>query len=381
MSEAGRILFVDDEPRVLEGIENLLFDAPEDWDIAFAHNGGEALDLLATRPFDVLITDMRMPGMDGAELLRQARKAFPSVVRVVLSGHTEQKAAQQAMPLAHEFLSKPCHFDALIATIQRALRLSKRFTDKALQHALGTVDSLPARPKVHQRLCQLIEGEASIHEVAALIASELAICARVMHVANTAFYARGRAVRDVHDAVSLLGLKTTSAIALAVETFAKLRVSTYFDVDALHTHSDLVGQLAAQLVPQEDAPEAMLGGLLHDIGSLLIAVYFPDKGKRAQRQAERDKLDLAVAETHTLGFAHTDIGGYLLRLWHLNEDMATAVEQHHSVGIEARTTVSLAIFAADYYLHSDTNVADWTGLTEQEQAAVTKVAALHEAVT
>src|ERR1041384_4112117 len=103
-----RILFVDDEPRVLEGLKRMLYSLRKQWQMVFVSNGRDALRLLAESEFDVLITDMRMPEMTGPELLAQVIKEFPPVGRIVLSGTTDSETNLSSVSLAHQYLTKPC---------------------------------------------------------------------------------------------------------------------------------------------------------------------------------------------------------------------------------------------------------------------------------
>lgn len=368
--QGGRILFVDDEPKVLEGIENMLFDAPDDWEVDFAVGGNEALSKLEDATFDVLVTDMRMPGMDGAELLAAAQQKYPATIRIVLSGHTEEEAAQRAMPLAHEFLSKPCTDELLIGTLERALALVDRFSDVALRRALGQIGSLPTRPATYFKIKNLIDDNAGIDEVAEVVESECSLAAKILHVANTAFYSCGRATSGIRDAVVLLGLSTTAALVLAVETYDSVEVPEWLDVDALQEHSTEVARLAAGLVPAEDKNDALLGGLMHDVGSLLIGMHFSEGGLAAA-DASADRWTRAErSELEHLGFAHTGIGAHLLRLWQLSEETSRGVERHHLVGLDDRRPVELAVFAADYATHIPEPNADDALLSADEVEAV-----------
>jgi len=96
-----RVLFVDDEPRILEGLRRMLRSQRNEWEMAFAPGGGAALAIMEAAPFDVVVSDMRMPEMDGATLLTQVRNLYPQVVRIVLSGHAELSAALRVVPVAH----------------------------------------------------------------------------------------------------------------------------------------------------------------------------------------------------------------------------------------------------------------------------------------
>lgn len=123
MEAKKSILFVDDEPKLLDGLRRLLFPYSGLWEMEFASSGTEALRILAASTFDVVIADMRMPGMNGAELLNQVAKLYPQMVRMILSGTWQQDLRIQAAMIAHQYLSKPCDPEVLKATLDRAFAL------------------------------------------------------------------------------------------------------------------------------------------------------------------------------------------------------------------------------------------------------------------
>src|SRR5579859_4207949 len=124
-----RVLFVDDERRILEGLQRMLRHYRKQWEMTFANSGAEALSILAGGRYDVIVSDMRMPGMDGAQLLETVRKLYPGMIRIVLSGHTDMEAAIRAVPVAHQFLAKPCDPDKLQAAIDPSNEADPMVTD------------------------------------------------------------------------------------------------------------------------------------------------------------------------------------------------------------------------------------------------------------
>jgi len=120
-STKARVLFVDDEPSLLAALRRMLFGQRDRWSLAFASGGHEALDLLAREPADVVVTDMRMPGMDGVTLLREVERLYPRTQRIVLSGYAEAEATASALGVARQFLTKPCAPESLIHAIDQAL--------------------------------------------------------------------------------------------------------------------------------------------------------------------------------------------------------------------------------------------------------------------
>jgi CheY-like chemotaxis protein len=115
------ILFVDDEPRVLQGIRNSLWSVRREWAMTFVESGEAAVEHLERAPVDVIVTDMRMPGMGGLGLLRHVRERFPAVRCLALSGYAELAAQDEAEGLVVRFLAKPCDSAVLRRAIEHAL--------------------------------------------------------------------------------------------------------------------------------------------------------------------------------------------------------------------------------------------------------------------
>ncbi|HMG23584.1 MAG TPA: response regulator, partial [Kofleriaceae bacterium] len=121
MNVKKRILFVDDEPAILAGLQNLLYKDRKRWDMVFALGGQLALDEIRKESFDIVVSDMRMPGVDGATLLNTVKDECPATVRIMLSGHADREAIVRALPALHQLLSKPCDAATLRGAIERSL--------------------------------------------------------------------------------------------------------------------------------------------------------------------------------------------------------------------------------------------------------------------
>jgi response regulator RpfG family c-di-GMP phosphodiesterase len=123
-----RVLFVDDEPNVLEGIQRTLRKQVE---LQTASSGAEALRLIGeSGPFAVVISDMRMPAMNGAQFLAKVREQEPDTVRMILSGHADLEATIAAVNEGHiyRFLTKPCPTDRLLAAVEDGLNQHRLLT-------------------------------------------------------------------------------------------------------------------------------------------------------------------------------------------------------------------------------------------------------------
>lgn len=141
------ILFVDDEPSILQGLRRMLRPLRDEWDMAFVGGGPEALEHLAREPVDVLVTDMRMPGMDGVQLLTEVMQRRPGVVRIVLSGQAEEESMLRALAATHQYLMKPCDPDTLKSAVADATAARSLLSDTVLTSPTteaGSVSSLPS---------------------------------------------------------------------------------------------------------------------------------------------------------------------------------------------------------------------------------------------
>jgi len=141
-----RILFVDDEPNVLQGLQRMLRPLRDEWEMTFVSSGAEALQRLAQAPFDVIVSDMRMPNMDGAQLLTEVMQRHPEVIRIVLSGQANQEVVMKAVGPTHQYLAKPCDPESLKALVSQTSALRGLLTDATLKGLVASMKSLPSLP-------------------------------------------------------------------------------------------------------------------------------------------------------------------------------------------------------------------------------------------
>ena len=113
-----RILFVDDECRVLDGLRRTLRPMREQWEMLFAEGGVNALKVLSQQSVDIIVTDMQMPGMGGYDLLNAVLGEYPQMKRIVLSGYSRFEAEVRAANLVDAYLTKPCGLPELKQAIQ-----------------------------------------------------------------------------------------------------------------------------------------------------------------------------------------------------------------------------------------------------------------------
>jgi HD-like signal output (HDOD) protein len=345
-----RILFVDDEVKLLDGLRRLLRANRKDWDVSFAASGAEALALMDANPVDVVVTDMRMPGMDGAALLEQVSERHPTAIRIVLSGHFEVEAGLRAIPVAHQFLAKPCDPEILKAAIERSSQLSFTAPDAATRRAIGAIGALPSPSRTCILLTEAVrDPSTSLDEVARIIADDVALTAKVLQLVNSAFFHIAREIPDIRSAISCLGLDLLREVVLASEmlrAFQPVRGSASFSLDALERHSRLTARIAVELCEsQSQKGFAAMSGLLHDTGTLVLAARLPAKFEEAAAMARLEQRPRHECETTIFGACHAKIGAYLLNLWGLPASVVEAIAFHHKPRPEPRGQRGLSLGA------------------------------------
>ncbi|MBN2528456.1 MAG: HDOD domain-containing protein [Deltaproteobacteria bacterium] len=354
-----RILFVDDEPNVLQGLKRMLRSMRKEWDMSYAGGGEEALRLMeeAEAPYDVIVSDMRMPGMDGAQLLTEVTRRFPNTVRIVLSGQSEKEAVFKAIGKTHQYLSKPCNPEILKQTVARACNLRDLLSDEALKSLSSRMEQMPSMPKIYLELIEELKEESpSMQLISRLIAKDVAMTAKILQLVNSAFFGIRRRITTVDMAVNYLGLENVSSLVLAANVFSQFNTDIPirgFSLEALWSHSGKVGRNAQTIVKLEDktkeeVDDAMTAGLLHDCGKIIFAANLPEKYSEVLRLLESEKISLIEAEEKIIGTNHSVIGAYLLGVWGLPDAIVEAVAFHHnpefcpSVGCSALTAVHVA---------------------------------------
>jgi putative nucleotidyltransferase with HDIG domain len=333
------VLFVDDDQAVLDGLRRMLRSMRHEWDTAFVTSGVAALDWLDRQPVDVLVTDMRMPDMDGAQLLEHVMRRHPDVVRIVLSGQVDRESALRAIGPTHQYLSKPCDEATLKATISRALTLRQWLLEPTVKHIVAQVTALPHLPSLYTKLVEELQGaDCSMKRVGEIIGQDVGMAAKIMQLVNSSYFGLRQRAGTPQDAAALLGIDALRSLVLSVHVFGHYQHVNpdCCRIEQLYAHSVEVGTLSKRLAREAGAPasvvnDAFTAGMLHDVGKLLLASQMEHKYLEVIALVTGEGLDLTDAEGAVLGCSHAEAGAYLLGLWGLPDAVVQAVSLHHSV--------------------------------------------------
>lgn len=327
-----RILFVDDEQHLLSGLRRLLRPKRDAWEMSFALGATEALEMLASQPVDVVVSDMKMPGIDGAQLLAQVRRLYPQTARMILSGHADRMSIISAVGPTHQFLAKPCDVNILVAAIERVLAISDLVGDDELRDLLGGVESLPKPPQIYEQMLSIATDPYSgLDDVVEVIERDLATSAEVMHLVNSSFFGLASQADSVARAVSLLGLETVQGLAVAGAVFRPGGlIPSGLDSEVLHRRGLLVASLARRFATADGwsgaaVNDAFFAGLLFEIGLPVLVQAHPDRWAELSASPPGDVWAAEVAEQAAFGVSACRATAYLLGLWGFPEAVVAAI--------------------------------------------------------
>ncbi|MGP8199283.1 MAG: response regulator [Limisphaerales bacterium] len=356
-----RVLFVDDEPLVLTGLQRMLHGMREEWEMEFVGSGTQALERMAQIPFDVIVTDMRMPGMNGAELLDEVMRRHPKTVRIVLSGHADKDLILRCVKSTHQYLSKPCDSASIKATVQRACGLENAEENERVKQLVAQMVRLPSLPSLYVQIVEELNSPAAtIEHIGEIISQDMVMTAQFLRLVNSAYFGLSRTVASPTEAAMYLGIDTIKSLVLSIHTFSEFDdvKAGGFKLDALMHHSLRTAGRARELAQLEEASqkisnECFVAGMLHDIGKLLLAANYPRAYQQVTQLIDEEGFSHCAAERKIFGVNHASVGGYLLGLWGLPVTVVEAIALHHCPSRTANAVFSAltAVHAANVFEH------------------------------
>jgi putative nucleotidyltransferase with HDIG domain len=333
-----RILFVEDNAILRQVYAMMLQGDEQAWEITTAASGEEALQLMASATFDIIVSDMRMPGMDGVQLIHEVKQHYPRTSRIILSGLSDQREIAECLGETHQFIAKPFDAKTMKATLNRLGALDSYLQEEKLQSLAGRLGTLPSFPSLYFQIMQeLATEDPSVENIARIVSQDPGMTAKMLQIANSAAFGLGRRVGSPFEAVQYVGTGTVRSLALSAHVFSafeKIQVKD-FSIARLWDHAMRTALLARAILRQtgaelSDQDDAYTAGMLHDIGKMMLAANVPDQFQLAVDRARERHLPLHEAEPEVFGATHAGVGAYLLGLWGLPAAIVEAVAFHHT---------------------------------------------------
>ncbi len=331
------VLFVDDDASLLAAVKRVLRPLREEWNVHFAENTQQALDILGDTPCDVVISDIRMPGRSGVDLLCDIAARWPNTIRIALSGNADHGMAFKSVRSTHQFLSKPCEMESLVQAVRRASRLQLAVRDPDLIRLVGSLERLPSLPTVYRELIAALDNpDCPIEEVGEIVGRDIAIAASLLKLVNSAYFALPRTIGTPTEAARLLGVDTIKTLTLGIGVFQQFegRTGESFDIGRFSTHclsaASVSRRIAKELgLDRAGADTACMAGMFHDVGELILAANMADRFDLALKTAARESVALWRVERDEFKTTHMDLGAYLLALWGMPSQVVEAAAFHH----------------------------------------------------
>lgn len=329
-----KILLVDDEAAILE-LERLLLEAmcPE-WETTCAASAAAALAALDAEPHDVILSDLNMPGTDGAALLRSVERQHPSVIRFIVSGESELEVARRVAQTAHHFLAKPFDGKLLRESVERACALHGLLDDDTLHQNIGRIGQLPVLPDVYRDVMRAIEDpNVALVSVGTIVARDPVLSAKIVQMVNSAFFGLAQPIARIEKAVCYLGIDVVKCLLLMVDVIDErnLGKAGAESLRHLQPHSLMTARIAQRLVDDRyERDAAFMAGLLHDIGKVVLASRAPERFARLLAASLESKRPMHEVERDRSFVTHAEIGAFLLGHWGLPYPVVEAVAHHHA---------------------------------------------------
>lgn len=329
-----QILLVDDELLILKALKRILSNT--DFHVIAFESGKEALMFLENQSVDMLITDIRMPEMDGIQFLEIVKHRYPDIIRLVLSGYSDEKTIYRLFEqnLAKMCIYKPWNNDELLNIINQVFETNNALNSNCVLQVIKKIDNLPVLNNIYNELCILVDSNASISEIEHLLMKDQAIIADILRIANSAYM--NIKTGSIRKAISYIGLKYIKDIVLVaslpkLQGIDKLNKHIY---ELFYNHSMLTNKLCcliySNFLAKEIPQDSSCIGLLHEVGRIILMNNFPDEYTKIIKLASVDKRHLYQIETDIFGVGHQIMSSYLLNWWGFPFNLVDAILNHHS---------------------------------------------------
>jgi HD-like signal output (HDOD) protein/ActR/RegA family two-component response regulator len=353
-----RILFVDDDINVLSGLRRGLHSMRAEWQMDFVDNAANAMDILETVRVDALVTDVRMRQMDGFQLLKETRNAYPQIVRIVLSGETQQDALARSLASMHLFLSKPCDTELLKHRVRDVLARGDEIRDETLKSLVAQLAGVPSLTLMFFEIMKLFDAEKpDVEKIAQVVSMDMGMAAAVLHYVNSGYFPPNNVTSNPERAVRWLGLQTVRDLIVRNRLCCSFDTNgfEYFDVMSLWSNSISMATSARAIAVSHSndgvlADDAFAAGMFHDLGQVVLASVLGDFYDSVVERSMSRGEPVWETERDMIGSTHAEVGAYLLGLWGMPDAVVNAVAHHHSSSYSGEDfSATTAVRLADSY--------------------------------
>lgn len=326
-----KILIVDDEIQILKSLTRMFMDT--DYRIYTAQNSNDALSIIESEGIDMIISDMRMPLVDGYTFLYNVKEKYPKIIRILLSGYTEEKPMYRALlhNLAKLYIFKPWNNNDFLTNVKKLFKNEEQMNSKDLADIIDKLDQIYNSPGSSYEIITRL-NEENLDDVINLIEKDPEISACLQEVSQSAIY--GVMPKSIRQAAQYIGLPNLKSFIY----WASLKSSLKSDnlagnaFDTLCSHSYLTSRIFLFIYEaflHKQPPEAsMFAGLMHNIG-LLIQLDSLRRKQDAGFGADTAINKLISLDHEEYQHSHQMVGAHFIDIWDLPFSIYEATLYHH----------------------------------------------------
>ena len=353
------IIFVDDDKDILQGLKRSLRKKRSEWEIIYFDSSVEAAEYMKENDADVVVSDMKMPEMNGVQLMEKVKEYRPNSIRIILSGHMDDTYALHTFDYVHRFFSKPFKTQDMIVVIEEALLYKNIVRNPNLDKIVNSLSSMPILPNVYFKIVKDLEDDNnSFEDIADTVEKDISLTIDILKIVNSCFFGIARDVTSVREAIMYLGIEIVKDVVMLVSVFSSFDTNLIKELKLsyLWTHSIAVANIAKGIAVKEEMSDkeveaCFTSGLLHDIGRLILAINFPNDYKTLMGfNVPADSI--LELEKEVFGADHCMVGAYISSVWGLPIDIVTSVWQHHLNGERTPGKISQILCLADSLYHN-----------------------------
>jgi len=311
--EAGTILIVDDEQNILNSLKRRFFGSKVR--VLTACGAAEALKIMSENSVDLILSDYKMPDVNGIQLLTQIKEKYPNTFRAILSGYVETDAITHAIGkgIAMAYYKKPWNEYNLPEKLIHIISTMHRIKDKELITIFSRLEKLPSLPEIYIRLDKAIENGAPVDTITGILKEDVSLTAKIMQIGNSVFYG-GKEYSSLEQTVLMIGLNAVREIVLIYKmTENALCAINDSKLSAIFSKGLILNKgidfCLRQTGQEYNKSIASTAGLLSCIGEIILLCF----------RQERYEQTLAAAAQHSCSFSEAE------RLLNIKTDLSTHI--------------------------------------------------------
>ena len=328
-----KILFVDDEKKVLSSLKRLFYNKKEEWEMDFVLGGRDALKQVREIEYDIVISDMHMPNIDGAYLLEQVQAISPYTLRFILSGYTDIDLVKKTLKATHKFFHKPCPKDKLEKIINRVVFLRKLLPDKSLREKINQIGVLPCNPLIYAMLVEAL-SKSDLKRFQDTLYYDVCMFLNLFKIIMNSFFVEAKGIYSFFKLLHNIDLSILKTVFLSQEIFLDYSDFTFkdFSINEIWRHSRVVAYLSKTIAEnlykdKKFIEDCFIAGLLHDVGVFLMLLIFKERYLNFLKN-NFYKSDFEKKEIDEFKCSHALLGAYLAGIWGANVNIVEAIAFH-----------------------------------------------------